>query len=188
MRENKDQVVKNVDNANKASRQLRNKVFQEPGGMLRRVILLIALDILSIFGSFFAGLWLRFEFSISDIPTEYLHGFQSFASIWCIVTVCVLALFNLYHSIWRFASVDELFRIMGAFLVLALVIGVYLLLGYHVMPYSFYILGGVFQFLCTIVIRFGYRLARGLRVQLEHITPSKNKEHIMDIKRNILCT
>ena len=181
VRENKDQVVEKVDNANKKRRTLKNKALQEPGGMLRRVMLLIALDILSIFGSFFVGLWLRFEFSISDIPTEYLHGFQSFSLVWCIVTVLVLALFNLYHSIWRFASVDELFRIMGAFMVLALFIGVYLLLGYHVMPYSFYILGGVFQFLCTIVIRFGYRLARGLRIQLEHITPGKNKEHIMII-------
>ena len=159
----------------------KSKATHSTGDMVRRIILLIVLDVLCVFGSFFAGLWLRFEFHFNMIPLVYLHGFLRFCSIWCIVSVLMFTLFSLYHSIWRFASVDELLRIMGAFLALALIIGAYLLLGYHVMPYSFYILGTVFQFLCAVVIRFGYRLARGLRIQLEQIAPSKNKEHIMII-------
>ncbi len=159
----------------------KQKNARAGGGMVRRIILLAVLDILSVFGSFFVGLWLRFEFSFTMIPAPYFEGFLSFSAIWCAVTIIIFALFGLYHSIWRFASVDELLRVMGAYLAMAGVIVVYLLAGYHVMPYSFYILGGVFHFLCTVVIRFGYRLARGLRVQLDQITPHKGKENLMII-------
>ena len=158
------------------------KSHRTAGEMLRRVILLIVLDVLCVFGAFFAGLLLRFEFSFDQIPDQYLQGYLSFCAVWSCITVVVFAVFNLYHSIWRFASVDELLRVMGAYLVFILVIGAYLLLGYHVMPYSFYILGGVFSFLCTVAIRFGYRLARGLRIQMDQLSPNKrNKENIMII-------
>ncbi len=149
------------------------------GEMARRILLLAVLDMISIFGSFFAGLWLRFDFSIAVVSQLYLQGYLRFCVIWCFVTIVVHTLFGLYHSIWRFASVDELLRIMGAYLVFILLIGGYLLHGYHEMPYSFYILGGVFQFLCTVALRFGYRMGRGLRIQLEQIAPDKHKEHIM---------
>ncbi len=176
-----DQDTKRADNTNKTNRNLKYNTSYEMGNKVRRILLLIVLDTFSVFGAFFAGLWLRFEFSFSSIPAEYLHGFFHFSAVWCLVSIFVFSLFNLYHSIWRFASVDELLRIMGAFLVFALAICIYLMLGYHVMPYSFYILGGVFQFLCTVAIRFGYRLARGLRIQLEHIASNKAKENIMII-------
>jgi len=159
----------------------KHAVLHSKGDLVRRVLLLLVLDIFSVFGSFFAGLWLRFEFSFFNIPASYFDGFLCFSAIWCVITVAVYALFNLYHSIWRFASVDELLRVMGAFAVFILICGGYLLMGYHVMPYSFYVLGGVFQFLCTVAIRFGYRLARGLRIQLDLVSPSKNKENIMII-------
>ena len=149
--------------------------------MVRRIILLIVLDIISIFGSFFLGLWLRFEFHFSDIVKEFLQGYLSFCMVWSLLFIAVMGLFGLYRSIWRFASMDELLRIMCAYLVLAIVCLSYLLAGYHVMPYSFYVLGGFFSFLCTVAIRFGYRLARGLRIQLSHIAPQKNVEHIMII-------
>ena len=150
--------------------------------MSRRVLLLIALDALCVFCSFFLGLWLRFEFRFHAIPLVFLQGFFRFCAIWCCVSVGVFALFGLYRSIWRFASVDELLRIMGAYLVFALIIGIYLLLGYHGMPYSFFLLGGVFSFLGTACIRFIYRLARALRIRLYQFSRGRQKtENILII-------
>ena len=149
--------------------------------MTRRVISLSVLDILSIFCAFFSGLWLIFEFRFAAIPVSYLQGYLGYSVIWCFLTVFVFSLFGLYRSIWRFASVDELLRIIGAFLVLTLCLSGYLLLGYRAMPYSFYILGCVFQFLCAVAIRFGYRLARGFRIYLDQFAPGKDAERIMII-------
>ena len=158
--------------------------FQPPrtvSDMARRVILLNILDTFCIFCAFFSGLWLSFEFRFAAIPISYLQDYLRFSVVWCFLTVFIFSLFGLYRSIWRFASVDELLRTIGAFLVLTLCLSGYLLLGYRVMPYSFYILGCVFQFLCAVAIRFGYRLARGLRIYLEQFIPSKDTERIMII-------
>ena len=149
--------------------------------MIRRVILLAVLDILCIFGSFFLGLWLRFDFHVAMIPANYLFGFLKFTAIWCPVAVLVFSVFRLYHSLWHFASIDELLRIMGAYLVLALGTLAYVLLSDHVMPYSFYILGHVFSFACIVCIRFGYRLLRGLKTYLNQFSRRSKGERVMVI-------
>ena len=148
--------------------------------MRRRILLLVAMDVFSIFASFFGGLWLLHNFSISAISYDYLWGYLAFTAVWAVVTVIVFVACNLYRSIWRFASVDELIRIIGAYVILAVVGAAYLLLlPRHPMPYSFYILGGVFSCICTVSIRFVYRLARGLRVHLDYFTEKGGKENIM---------
>ena len=149
--------------------------------MARRVILLGFLDIFCVFGAFFSGLWISFEFRFTAIPVHYLQDYLRFSLVWCFLTVFVFSLFSLYRSIWRFASVDELLRIIGTFLVLALSLTGFLLLGHRAMPWSFYVLGCVFQFLCAVAVRFGYRLARGLRIGLAQFIPGKDFERIMII-------
>ena len=128
---------------------------------LKKIALLVALDILSVFTSLFAGLWIRFDFSFAEIPTEYLQRFVPFGVVFCLLAVAVFALWRLYHSIWLFASVDELFRIVGAYVTLGVGCGVYLLFN-RMVPLSVYLIGFVLSFLCTVAIRFTYRIAREL--------------------------
>ena len=149
--------------------------------MARRIILLLVLDVLCVFTAFFAGLWLRFEFFFSAIPSHYFQDYLRFSVVWCFLTVPVFSAFGLYRSIWRFASVDELLRTVGVFLIFALILSGYLLTGYPAMPRSFYVLGCVFQFLCAASLRFGYRLARGLQACLKQLGADKHTERIMII-------
>ena len=139
------------------------------------------LDIFCIFGSFFVGLWIRFDFEIGSISTEMWYGYLRFTSVWALLTIVVFLVMNLYHSIWHFASVDELLRIMTTYLILAVAGACYLGFAESRMPYSFYILGYVFSFMCTVAIRFAYRLARGLRVHMRQLSRDKDKDHIMII-------
>ena len=154
---------------------------REKGKLLRRIILLVVLDIICILGAFFTGLWLRFDFHLAMVPSNYIAGFVQFIRIWCPVALAVFAAFRLYHSIWHFASVDELLRIMGAYLVLGLGTLVYVLLSDHVMPYSFYVLGLVFSFSGVVAVRFIYRLMRGVRTYLTQITGTGKGERVMVI-------
>ena len=160
----------------KTSRSMTDRM-----AMVQRIVLLVAMDIVSIFGAFFLGLWLRFDFQFEMIPDHYLQGFFVFTPIWCLLCLIVFACCSLYRSIWRFASVDELLRIIGAYLILGAAGGIFLLMGNHQMPYSFYILGSVFSCICTVGIRFVYRLARGLRNQFHAMSGSKGEERIMII-------
>ena len=147
--------------------------------LIQRITLLVVMDIISIFCAFFVGLWLRFDFHFGQIPTQYLQGFLSFCAVWCLASVLFFALFRLYHSIWHFASVDELFRILGAYLSLGLALIVYAVMTSHIMPSSFYILGFFFSFASTVAIRFVYRLARGMRQQLMHLLYRNGAENIL---------
>ncbi len=149
------------------------------GDMLRRVLLLVGLDGLCVFGGFFLGLLLRFDFRFGAVFPQYLQGYVSFCALWWAVSAGVFALFGLYHSIWRFASVDELLRLMGAFLVFSALFALAQLYGDLPMPNSFYILGGVFQFLSAGALRFGYRLARGFRSRMEKLAPGQAAERIL---------
>ena len=150
--------------------------------IFRRIVILAIIDILCIFVSFFVGLWLRFDFRFSAIPKEYLLAYLPFVVTWCVLSVVVFALCRLYHSIWRFASVDELFHVVGAYGVLAIIGGVYLCVVKNtVLPYSFYVIGFVFNFIATVFIRFSYRLLRGMKIQLRHIRRATGNENIMII-------
>ena len=153
-------------------RLARSKVF-------KRAVIIGILDILSILGSFFAGLWLRHDFHFADIRPEYIDFYIATIFIWCAVSVAVFVVFKLYSSIWLFVSTDELFRIVGAYAVLGAIGFGYLLINGAVMPRSYYVLGFIFSFICTVVIRFSYRLLRAVKSLLSG--DGKNKERVMII-------
>ncbi len=148
---------------------------------IQRVTLLVVMDVISIFIAFFFGIWLRFDLRIASIPMEFFDLYFRFSGCWTVLSLAVFAAFGLYNSIWRFASIDELLRILGAYLVLALMGAVYLLTGQRTLPEVCFILGGVFSFLCTVAIRFVYRLARGVKVFLHQSAGGDDEERLMII-------
>ena len=148
--------------------------------VVKRALVIGVLDILSIIGSFFVGLWLRFDFRFGAIEARYLEGYLSSIWIWCVAAVAVFVLFNLYNSIWLFVSTDELFRIVGAYAVLAGLELAYILAFGVTMPRSYYILGLIFSFICTVCIRFSYRVLRQVRNQFQH-SDGRNMENVMII-------
>ena len=147
---------------------------------LPRAIMLGVADVLAVAAAFFAALLMRFDFQLSSIPKNYLQTFANTIGPWCAICVVVFIFTNLYNSIWSFASVDEVLRILFAYAIL-LVVG----LGYNFllkvnMPRSYYVLGFVFSLFATTAIRFSYRLVRGLR-QLLIGSQQRNLSNIMII-------
>ena len=152
-----------------------------PTAVKRRIIIGV-MDVISILGSFFLALWLRYDFRFDMIPTEYLDFYLRTVFWWCGLCVSVFSLFNLYNSIWFFVSVDELFRIMGSYLVLTAIGAIYAfgIAPVGAIPRSYYVLGMVFSFLCTVTIRFSYRL---VRIVKGYLTQERNgkRERVMII-------
>jgi len=149
---------------------------------IRKVVLLGILDYFSIWVSFFAGLWLRFDFDFQEILNDYFVGYLQFCLIWGVICLVVFWIFGLYRSIWRFASENELLRVIGAYLLLVFGCSAYLLLNKgQRMPYSFYILGIMLNFVCSAFLRFSYRLFRGLRRHLMVISEREDSKNVMII-------
>ena len=84
-----------------------------------KVFLIIIMDLLATAGSFFFGLWARYDFNFNIMDRVHLNGYLSTIGIWCAITVAVLFVFRLYNSIWVFVGTSEVFRILGAYCVLA---------------------------------------------------------------------
>ena len=147
--------------------------------IISRTILIIFLDILATFGSFFCALWLRFDFRIGEIQGDFMGGFVSNMMAWCAITVIVFALFKLYSSVWVYVSTPEVFRIIGAYGVLA-VIGV---TGVHfygvILPRSSCIIGFVFNFLLTLGIRFSYRILKTLQISISQMLHATGTPNVM---------
>ena len=149
---------------------------------VRRVLLLGVMDYLSIWLSFFLGLWMRFDFHIAQIEDGYLQGYMQFMLIWGAVCLIAFWAFGLYRSIWRFVSEDELLRVVGTYFTLGLGLLVFVFLNKgQRMPYSFYILGILLSFICTAFLRFAYRLFRGLRKHLTALSEQTDGKNVMII-------
>ena len=121
------------------------------------ITLLVIYDILAVLVSAYGALFIRFEFSIESISEYYLERANDYLPFQMITTVVIFIFLRLYQSLWRYASVRELFTlVIGCISSSALQIVGTLLLGIR-MPKSYYILY-LFIFLCfSVAGRFSYR-------------------------------
>ena len=144
-----------------------------------RAVILVFADVLSISASYFAALMLRFDFIYSNIPSEYLEGYIRSLPYWLIVTVVTFYILRLYHSVWSFAGVSELVRMVAAYLILIpFYVGGGLVMDIT-MPRSFYFIGYIVSFCLTTGVRFSYRLIRAYLERIRQGAEKVQKEHVM---------
>ena len=124
---------------------------------------LIAYDVLAIAASYFAALMLRFDMKYSAIPEEYLSPYIRFIPIYVVLCIVVFAAMKLYRSIWRFASYDELVRLLMATCITAVIHIVLITVMFHRMPISYFVMGITLQLVTTLGVRFAYRFILLLR-------------------------
>lgn len=128
---------------------------------------LILYDVIAANASYFLGLWLQFDLQFTNIPQEYLYAFLRFAPFYTAFTVIVFFALRLYNSIWKFASFNELNRILLAAVLLTLfqIVGITTFM--QRMPVSYYIVGAITQFCLTTAVRFAYRYITLIRLRRE---------------------
>lgn len=123
-------------------------------------VFLVLLDIVFVNTSSFLALWIRFNMYTVDIPIEYYTSVKEMVIPNTIATLIVFAIFKLYTSLWRYASIKELVNIIEACVVCMLlnILGYYLT--YRPIYRSYFVLYGASLFLLTCMSRFSYRLIR----------------------------
>ena len=127
-----------------------------------KILLLIFLDILSIICSYLFGLWARFDFKYSAIGSEYLANGSRFVMVCAAASMCVYYFFRLYHSVWRFASMPELYRIIEAYIVLGIFDAVAVQIPPLSIPRGAVLMGYLLSLICCVGLRFGYRMVRSV--------------------------
>lgn len=136
---------------------------------LKRDIWILLLDIVAVNLSYFLALVFRVAVNdmggifatSSDVPI-FFSAFYRFAPIYTVLCIVVFFLFKLYGGVWRFAGMNDMYRILGAWIVITLIqiIGSVLMMSVtnfpgRRMPATYYMLGCVLQLLFVTVIRFG---------------------------------
>ena len=126
---------------------------------------LLLYDIGAVNVSFFLALWFRFDCQYSMIPNTYLEPFFKFAPFYSLFFVAVFSYFRLYKSIWRFASYNELARILASVVIVSIfhIVGVTITCqvvlqgGIYRMPLFYYAFGVMLQAVLLLSVRFSYR-------------------------------
>ena len=126
-------------------------------------ICLVLYDMLAVSAAYFAALLLRFDMRFSMIPPEYFKPWLDFAPFYAVYCVIIFWAFRLYKSIWRFASITELERIILATLITTVVHAGVITIVMQRMPISYYLIGAILQFILIVGIRFAYRFILLLR-------------------------
>ena len=135
--------------------------------LVRRIFLVIT-DIILINGSVFLSLIMRFEINIASVPEEYIQKYIVNVIPFTIVTLIIFWCFRMYHSLWQYASIAELYKIVEACIVaegmhicLTAVMG-------EMLPRACYFMTGVFLLVSMCASRFMYRMLRTLIQQYRH--------------------
>ena len=157
--------------------------LQKPNNMnfsvLLKVLMIMLLDVLATAASFFLGLWFRADFAFENIRDVHLAGYLSAIGPWCAITIVVFLVFRLYNSIRAVVSTSEVFRITGAYTVLA-VIGVLVFrFDGTIMPRGSMVVGFLLSYVCTVTIRFSYRLYLTAQRRFSHVLHANGVKNVM---------
>lgn len=142
---------------------------------------LVVYDILAVNLAYLLALWLRFDCSFNSIPVQYLSTYLRFAPIYTVLCLIVFVILRLYNSIWRFASYNEFARVIAASVITGFIhiVGTSVIFNifYKVdfaqrMPFSYYFVGLMLQFMAVLTIRFSYRFVLLFRKKARAASPS----------------
>ena len=150
-------------------RKLVRKLF---GEKLPNIILFILVDLAVVVFTSFFSVWIRFDFD--TIPRAYLINSYQYLSIDFVIIFITFLMFNLYTSVWKYASVTEMINIVFASIISEFIMFLYKLIFNINMPKSVFIIQLFLIIALTCLSRFGYRLLRMLYIKYENKKKSTN--------------
>ena len=132
--------------------------------MYQRIALLMIADIAFVFLASFISILVRLDFA--NIDWDLLNSYMSYYWLDVLIVITIFWLFNMYKSMWRFASLVELRRLITAVFATAFIkLFVFELFFDLYIPRSWYLLDPLFLLALCASTRFMYRNLRSLRNQ-----------------------
>lgn len=121
---------------------------------------LVVFDIVAVNFAYAVALVIRFyvasEFNIWGV--KYIYAFLRFAPWYTLCSLGIFAMLKLYNSRWKYAGLNDMNRIVLASLLTTLVQVIGSALFVMRMPITYYLIGGLVQFVLIAASRFSYRI------------------------------
>lgn len=131
-----------------------------------RIALLVIYDVFAICAACYLALWIRFDFTATKVEVEYLNRAYTYVGINIISSLLIFIIFQLYHSIWQYASIRELLNIVSACMLSAVTQLIGMKLCRLDMPRSYIPLYALCLILLVAASRFSYRVMRLIRLSI----------------------
>lgn len=135
--------------------------------LLYRRTALIIYDIISVIAASYLALLMRYNFDMSEIPEHFIEPINRFLPLNILITLLVLYLFRMYHSLWAFAGETELQNLVISSVISAVCYSVgiqfFKVKGQQAVPSSYYFLYVFLLISFIFVSRFSYRFFRSLK-------------------------
>jgi len=128
-----------------------------------RMIALFIVDILSVIIDSYLAIILRFKLDGIWVPEEYMNSVEHYMIINVITTVVIFAILNLYNRVWSYASVYEMFLIIGAAMLSTAFQAFGFGMLYMPIPRSYYFFYFILLSITTLATRFSYRILHALQ-------------------------
>lgn len=130
------------------------------------VALLVLYDIIAIQAASFFAIYIRFDFQVTEIPSNFLENIYDYAVINTIVTLFLFIVLGMYRYIWKYiGSLEVLTGLLACVLSsIFYAVGIYLM-GMYV-PRSFYGFYPCFLLFLTMGMRCSHRMLTALSVRL----------------------
>ena len=157
-----------VDGASSDLAQLLQNKLMEQNKMKKRakpflILLTIAVDAFIVNLAGFGALFTRFEFDYFVlVASGFLDNFKSLMIFSTAATILIFSLFRLYSTVWAYAGVGELLRIISACILSVCAEMIYALVFHIHMPRSYMLMKLLFFIAAVCVIRFANRITRML--------------------------
>ena len=128
-----------------------------------RMIALFIVDMLSVIIDSYLAIILRFKLDGIWVPEEYMNSVECYMLINVITTVIIFIILNLYNRVWSYASVYEMFLIIGAAMLSTAFQAFGFSMLYMPVPRSYYFFYFVLLSITTLATRFSYRILHALK-------------------------
>ena len=127
---------------------------------------MIIYDIISVICASYLAILMRFEFDFNEIPTSFITPINRFLVINIVITIFILYVFRMYHSLWAFAGETELRNVVLSSITSAMInaIGLqFFRVESRAVPNSYYFLYAFILISFIFTSRFSYRFLRGMK-------------------------
>lgn len=137
-----------------------------------KIIIFMLLDVSVMLVATFLAVALRFDFI--NIPLQYLEVAFKYVALDIAIMVTSFSLYNLYTSVWRYASITELINIVMACGTTEIICFAYKKFLGISMPRSYYLLRVLLLVLLITSVRFSFRILRTLIIKIENKKKNNN--------------
>ena len=133
---------------------------------------IVLLDIIAVNAAYYLALIIRF-FVGGELravaTTRYMPAWLGFTPWYTVLALIVFMAFRLYGGMWRYAGINDMNRIIGANVVTTVLHLAGSSIFFTRMPWTYYIIGAVLQFIFVVLIRFSYRIILVEKTKLKKV-------------------